>query len=81
MADRTRMKHMKSQLHQVSTTIGEIHNRMEALENSMDWRIEGAVHVWRKESRPHTARLEEQMREQVQALKDHMQQFVLMLTH
>ena len=73
MADRTRINYMESQLHQVLTTIGEIHNRMEALENFVNQRIEGAVHVWCEESKSQMARLEEQMREQSQALRDHMQ--------
>ena len=81
IADGTRMKQMESQLQQVMMKMVEMQNRMEALENFVERRIEGAMNVWRKESRSQTVRLEDQMREQGQALKDQMQQFVLMLSH
>ena len=53
---------------------------MESLEQSVDRRIDGVVNVWREESRSQVARLEEQMREQGQTLRDQMQEFVLILT-
>ena len=73
MADGTRMKQMESQLQLVVTSIGEMQSRMEMLENSMDRRIEGSMNIWREESRSQIMRLEEQMREQNQALSDQME--------
>ena len=70
MTDGTRMKQMESQLQLVVTSVGEMQNRMESLENSMERRIEGSVNMWREESRSQTMRLEEQMKEQNQALRD-----------
>ena len=72
---------MESQLQLVVTSVGEMQSRMETLENSLDRRIEGSVNIWREESRSQTIRLEEQIREHNQALRDQMYQFVLMLTH
>ena len=46
------------------STVVDMQNCMEALENFVERRIEGAMNVWRKESRLQTVRLEALMREQ-----------------
>ena len=80
MADGTRMKQMEAQLQQVATTIVDMQNHMGALENSVERRIKGTTNLWREESRAQSARLEEKMREQNQALWEQTQQFVSMLS-